>query len=533
MADIIEQLEATRPDYEKERRWHKLLLDAYSGGGGFQGAIKQATSSYWGPAAEIYSNAFYGVNRLVRDVSNYSAYSIVAGVSYLDRLPREDQQKYDARGDMSYYPNHIQGITDLKLSFLHSKEFQIENRPDELDSWRQDVNGKGLRYADLMMSVDLKAAICGWIPVLFDVPTVPGSITKAQAAELGIAPRMIPLLPANIIDYQLDSEGDFIWCKIRTDYLDRESPFSKASRISRYTIWYPDKFQIFEIEETDGKKTLINREEGGHQFGTVPLLTLPYSPCADDPIKGTPMHGQESLAARALFSRTSELDEHMMKQQAAALVYATNNPEQVGSLLVGPENGLTIPLDATQQHYYLAPPSSVSEVYRARNSDLVTEIYRMAGVDFLLNSQVPLSGISRRYQFMQLNADIAAFAQQKAKFEQRVDGMVGAMLGLDDEILEGIRITPPSNFDVEDIAEQIQNTSDILQLGLGPTADKAIRMRIVEHAIPNLSDEAKSQIEDELDQEAENQANDAALEQELNQNPNTQPQPDATPGTDA
>jgi hypothetical protein len=522
MADIIEQLEATRPDYEKERRWHKLLLDAYSGGGGFQGAIQQPTSSYWGPAAQIYSDAFYGINRQV--TSDRWQYNITAGESYLDQLPREDRGKYEARGDMSYYSNHIQGITDLKLSFLHSKPFQIENRPDSLSEWRQNVNGKGQRYDDLSMANDLKAAIIGWIPILFDMPRAPETtITRAQASELGISPRMIPLLPANILDYQLDNEGQFVWCKMRTDYMDRESPFQEAYCISRYTIWYPDRFQIIEVLNKDGKKSIIKQEEGLHSFGQVPILTLQYSSCPDDPIKGSPMHGQESLAARSLFSRTSEYDEHIMKQQAAALVYATNNPEQVGALLVGPENGLTIPLDAGQQHYYLAPPSSVSEVYRNRTSDIVTEIYRMAGVEFLLNSQVPLSGISRRYQFMQLNAEVASFAQHKAKHEERVDKLVGTMLGISEDELAQIRYTAPTNYDVEDLTEKILNAREMLQLGLGPTADKSIRMDIITHANPNMTEEDRAQSEDELDQEAENQINDAEMSEELAEVPEEQP----------
>ena len=51
MSDALrEALERTRSGYEDERVWHTFLMDAYTGGGGFQGSVRQPCLLYTSPS---------------------------------------------------------------------------------------------------------------------------------------------------------------------------------------------------------------------------------------------------------------------------------------------------------------------------------------------------------------------------------------------------------------------------------------------------------------------------------------------------
>jgi len=349
MADLVQMLQATREGYREECQWHKLLLDAYTGAGGFMGASVQPERGFWGASAEIYSGL----------PLEYDS-KFAERLTYLDRFPREDTEKFKRRINGAHYSNYIAPLTDLKLSFILRKEFSVENRPDPLIDWRNDVDQRGTTWDEVFPDMALRAATVGWCPVVVDMPPAPvnqdGSpalITRAIQQQLGIYPTTVPLFPANLPDYQTDENGSFVWAKVRTDYTEQLSPFDKKTNVTRYTIWFRDTFSIYEVRhDTSGKPNVtIIAEETGHGFERVPIAILKNKPAPDDPIKGIPMHGQESVEARALFNRSSELDEHMRSQVFALLVLASEANEEVGEITVGTDNAISIDPASSQKHY--------------------------------------------------------------------------------------------------------------------------------------------------------------------------------------
>lgn len=504
MADeLLTDLERTRSEYEAECVQQRFLIDAYTGGGGFQGRVKQPAVGFWGAAAEAYSTS-----------SALAAWSGSTANTYLDRHPREDEAKFRARQDVAHYPNYIEPIADLRNSYLLRKPFTHTDEPAKLAEWRKDVDGRGRGFDAIRPGVVLGASLCGWLPVLIDRPPIPPGLTAAQASEQGLdRVRVIPLTPANLLDWDVEDET-ITYAKVRTTHVRKAGWRSPAITVHRYTIWTATNAEIYEVVESDGKKTAAQIGQRTHPFGEVPIAICKHKAAPDDCVRGLPMLGQASIEARRLFNLHSEIDEHFRGQVFALLVLAKRG-QDTGEVQVGVQNGLTIDPEAKMQHYFLAPPASVAEAYEKRIESTVREIYRMARVEFARASAVATSGIARAYEFAQTNRAIADFAGEVARWEHHISRLVGRAHGIDAKELAKHKITAPDSFDVEDLAGELKMALDAVTLSLGGTATKEMKLGLIQRLIPNIDTEKLAIIEGELDDEIEEAAQAAAAAREM------------------
>jgi hypothetical protein len=518
---LLESLERTRADYEVEQAWHRLLIDGYSGGGGFSGAVTQPEAGFWGAAAEIYSGIDVGSRRS----------SKVNRLTYLDRFPREDSPKFNARIDIAHYPNYIQALTDLKLSFVLRKPMTVTDRPPAVEEWREDIDGMGTTWDEILPEIALRAATVGWVPVIVDMPPAPvdengdpRDLTRANADELGLRPTVVPLFPANLTDYQIGPTGQFDWAKIRTDHIEQPDPFGSTMAVTRYTIWFIDRFEQYEVTKdshTGSRTAFATTPPGGvaHSFGEVPIAILTHKAALDDPVKGLPMHGQETTEAKRLFNCHSELDEHLRSQVFAVLVLAADENEEEGEVTVGTDNLLYLDPNSSNQHYYMAPPGTVAQAYETRIETIIQELYRMARVEFTRPgaTRQAVSGVARKFEFAQTNAALAIFAQSIARFEEHIDFLVAIASGVSEEEAEQERITAPQSFDIDDLQEELQLAMDaITGLTVGATAERLLRERVIKQLIPNMSDEDATAVEEELAEVSDDQGREQQMQEEIN-----------------
>lgn len=511
MTDFISRLEQVRAGYNEERTRHRFLLDAYTGGGGFQGRFQDPLNNLWGAASSIYHTA------LTTSTSyRNQAYTTE---TYLDRFPRESDERFQARCESSVYWNYVAPLTDLNLSYIFRKEFAALNRPDPVAEWRNDVDGKGQTFNEFKPLCALRAFVLGYCPTVVDLPLAPRDdegnvleLTRAIARDSGSQPRVVPLFPANILDWECDEGGGFTWLKHRTDHIFRQDPFSDPQAFSRFTIWYQDRVQVFEVWQQSGNR--IHREitppEGApHPFGEVPVAILRNKPAPDDPILGIPMYGEVANANRDLFNKLSERSDYFRSAVFAILVLACR--EDAGEPVLGSGNGLTIDPDQAREHYYLSPDGSVGSQFRDLINDIITEIYRQARVEYTTGSKASVSGESKRFTFQQQNRLLSDFAGQIAKWEEHIDLLVGRALGVGEEALMEHTVVPPKDFDIEDMQLELQLTMDAISLNLGDTAETMLRGKVTEQLLPNLSDDDKASILSEQEAIPAEQAAQAAL----------------------
>lgn len=511
---LIEQLERTRAGYAGELAWHQFLSDAYTGQGGFAGAVEQPGYGYYGRASEVYAENAIG----------RSLYGSGKSGSYLVRYPREDDAKFQARIAVAHYPNYIEPIVDLRNSHLLRKAFTQHEEPKELAEWREDVDGEGTHFNQLRADVALCAALWGWLPTIVDAPPVEEGLTVAQVREAGLErPSVTLLAPANLLEWSHDGQR-WRWAKIRVDRTEVDDWTAEPAVVSRYTIWYPTEAIVYEVAERKSGKEIIFSTRYAHPFGQVPIAiarhkSMPVDPRAGrDVVRGIPMLGQASVEARRLFNLHSELDEHVRGQVFALLVMARQAAAPEGEITVGTDNAVNVDPNQKNIHYYLAPPASVAATLETRVDSTVREIYRMGRVEFARAQGASVaSGVARAYEFQQTNRAIADFAGELARWENRVGWLVGRKIGISDERLSKWRTQPPASFDIEDLQSELKAALDAITVKLGPTAEREMRKSLVQRMLPGLPRETYEQIETELDQMAEREAQMAAAGVELAQ----------------
>lgn len=500
MSDLLKALEQTRKGYREECVWHKFLMDAYLGTGGFSGGIKQPVSGFWGPAAEAYSQ--YVVGRTPATTID----------TYIDRFGREDTEKFRSRVQATTYYNYVETLTDLKVSYIRRKPLEFRDIPDVVEAWNADVDGHGMTRDELRTQLDIRAAVLGWCPLLIDARPTPVDdegntldLTRAQAAELRLQPYPVPLFPSQLLDYDLDDAGQLTFAKIKSSSTRRDSWDQEPVTVDTYTVWTATEWTKYEVIDQDA------REVGGgpNPFGTVPLVIWRHKPAPNDPIKGMPMHAAPSIVARSLLNRTSEYVEHLRGQVFAVLVYAAKGGQMPADVTVGTDNALVVDSDGSQSHDYIAPPASVAETYEKRLEADVREMYRLARVEFTRQSGQATSGLSRAYEFAQTNRALADFAAEIAKAEATVDDLVGRYYGVPIEERQAAQVIAPQSFDVEDLTTDIQNGLDLISANIGPTATNLVKMQLIDSRLRNLDPDTRAIIESELDDES---ALDAAVD---------------------
>lgn len=510
----IKQLRATRADYNEEAAWHRFLLDAAYGTGGFRGKVGATAVSHLGWAAEAYAKIqlFTAHNQGVKLANGR--------ITYLDQFAREDLEKFQRRADLAHYTNYVGPLHDLLLAHINKTEMNRDKTGDAIDEWMRDCDGRGTTWDTMQReTIRPRASLLGWCPVLVDIAGGDGApaLTRAQERELGRRPRLIPLYPINVLDWIVDEDGHLIAIKIRTDYEARDSLLSEPVTEERYSLWYADRVEHYVVRvDRDGNESIASVEERAHGYGKIPLVIWRAKATPDDRIRGMSSIGNSAVAAKRLFNLESEMDEFIRGQVFAILGIPVADTAEggMGEITIGASNAIAIPKDAHMGLHYVAPPSSVSDALEKRMEVMVREIYRTEHIEHAKpTGTTATSGVARAYEFEQTNRRLAGIASSFARAEEKGLRLVAELLG--DSSAEELTVTAPTDFSIEDLTAELEAVLAALELRLGPTAEASIKKRIIKRLMPNLPQDTQDAIDTEIDEQQLQAEQERAMQQEL------------------
>lgn len=503
MATKLEDaLRRKRPGYERERKWHRFLVDAHTGGGGFRGRIG-CPDAELGSAAAVYGPS--------ED-------------TYLDRYAREDEDKFARRKEVAHYVNYAESLLDLKVGLVLNKPFKIEGLPPEIEKWKDNVDGDGTTWADARGRLVRRAALVGWAPTLIDTPPLPNGVaTLAQAQAAGVGPRLVGLYPGHLTEWEV-WERKLERLKIQNDYVRRPTLEGDEVKTSKIDVWYEDRVETYEL--VDGK--LSGPPVVTSRSGPIPLTVLRHKEAEDDPMIGIPMNGQVAVEARRLFNLISALDEALDASCFPVLVLAEDlnteldEPEGGGEVVVGSKNGLTLAKDASQKHYFLSPPAEVFAALEKRIEVTTRELWRIARVEFVrpAGSQNE-SGIARKHAFQQTNTAVEDFARCIASWERATYINVGRALGLPQDRLDKVRVVAPDDFDIDDIEGALKRLEQAMKVKLGRIFEAVLKKRVVSEMAPNLDAQTRAEVDEEIDGMADDDASGDAFGRSANEDPDS------------
>jgi hypothetical protein len=497
---LVEKLRSARSDYDTERVWHRFLLDAYAGCGGFAGKVRPPSAGYLGWASDVYSTPLWQQ----RGTETFD--------TYLDRFPREDAPKFERRIDVAHYVNYVGPIADLFCSYLSSQPPTRQGLDDStMADWLEDADGRGTSWNELRDETIMPRALqLGWCPVMFDRdPTPDGVKSRAHEKALDLRTRAIPLFPANVLEWQTDDSGSLLWVKIKLTYCEKVDPLGAEQQYDKFLIWTTDTVSEYRVvEREDGKPVVTTvRDKQPHGFGCVPLVVF-RAGRSEDPVRGISMVGAVAVENRRHFNLLSELDEHLRSTVFALLQVPI--PEGSGGdggdegakpaeIVAGAGNAVGVPANATQGYAFIAPPGSVAATYEKRLEATTREIYRIASAPYEDDAGGAESGTARAYKFEGTNKRLVKVAKGMAHGDQASLQLVMRSQGVDEATVDKLRCSAPADFRVDDLSVDLDNLIKAVSVaGMAPTAKMHMVLRAVQKMLPNAHADQLKVIEAEL-----------------------------------
>jgi hypothetical protein len=483
----IEALFSTRREYREDCQREKFHMDAYAGTGGFSGAIKATASSFWGWAADAYSESpwFLGIT------DHQHSWD-----TYLDRFDREDLSKFERRRQVVHYENHVEPCVDIPLSYLRRKPLTRENA-EGLEDWMEDATSDDQTWNDLVMGdVLLRGTVTGMCPVMFDLdpgtgadPETGAARTKADDIAQGRRVRAIPLFGLNLLDYGESDQGTIEWAKIRFDFCDRPAgPLGPSVRRAEIRVLEKHETTLYRFELKDnGKRELTGTQTFKNPFGDViPLSIFRPKPMPGDPVRGIALVQNIASESRRLFNLHSELDEHIRKTVFAFLQVPTTNPAQVARIVAGSGAALSIDPESKQPYAWIAPGQEVAIVLEKRIENTIAAIYAMMRLAFVRGQIVSAaaSGISRQYEFESTNRSVSDIAAQLAKFDERSLNIVARVEAPNGE---KVRTSAAADYGIEDLDRELATAETATRARLGSKVLTILRERLAAKLTPNVA----------------------------------------------
>lgn len=482
-ASTKDELEHKRADYDKELEWHRFLLDSYTGGGGYEGKVKQDAAGFWGIAAQTYSKFAVFTSKDALAKQN----------SYLDRFNAEDEVKYGRRVNVAHYLNYVEPTTAIKIGYICRKPHKRNKVPKELAEW---IDRTG--YDKEFRRRALVTAVLGWFPMLIDMPKqADGAITAQQAGSMD--PYVVLSLPCHLFEYQLDDRGKFVWAKTAVSYERKDVWNADAVKVTRYTVWTTTDFTIYEVTGESGSESVSDPKKGTHTFKEVPIVSWRADTSVEDSVKAKSINANIALEGRRLFNLVSEMDEHIRSQVFAQLFWPGAAPAGNESGTGGVSTGLVFDGNAKNVPFYLAPPPSVAATLEARILATVQEIFRIAGVEYSKASGVQSSAQSKENEFEKTNVGIVSMAQALARADKDTLVFVGRGLQCDEEELQAMECVAHESYADAALGDELAQAMDALTMQIGRTARIEILQRLIHKLLPGLASDVKAIIDSEIE----------------------------------
>src|SRR2546430_168481 len=173
--------------------------------------------------------------------------------NYIYRHYRERVENFCQRQKRAYYYNYTGSIVDLIASFVYSKtvarsffrqdEKLAQQEHIEKNEFWTDCDLRHSSINEFMQKIFVFSQIWGFIDVVVDMPKTPEEIVnEQQRLDANIRPYLYHILPTNMLNWEEDDKGEFLWVRW-CERMDKQyNPFVPKPNITimKYTTWTRD-----------------------------------------------------------------------------------------------------------------------------------------------------------------------------------------------------------------------------------------------------------------------------------------------------
>jgi len=446
MTKLYELLNIKHPEMENKEWQFKFLEDSYTGEGGYAWAKPVSDSSTFGKGNKQNLNYSYDSN-------------------YLDRFFAERKDAFVDRLHATTYINYIKPIIDLYNDFLFRRSASRKTNKAELQNWL--VNND---IVDIVSKIMHDAQLYGTGYLLLDVENFQADNFQdaIDGGFNGIYPNRIN--PKDVLGWKLNDDASFEWFKYRVTTVNLANPIAEPEYKTTWVIWYPDKYQVFEmIENNEEDKDAALIIEGANPFGVVPIVPLKYQEAEDGSFLGESQVLATARLNKDYYNRLSELVTILRSQTFSILVLPVpEGTAQNSQLDIGPNNIITVENTSQVKPEFISGDSANADIYEKRLFELQNEILRVSSLEWMkslmtgrLQGNVS-SGDSRRFSFSMTNSKLVKMGKQAELFELRMMEIIASYYGIESDY----DVNYPQDYEISAGLNNIEALKEAINVGM-------------------------------------------------------------------
>ena len=468
-------------DGQLGRAWWQILRDGYQGTGGFMRSVDAVASGNGG-------------------AGNSEGGSYARGRStYLTPFRRESADAFTARANRSAYTNHIAPVIDVYHGHLVRRRPTRVATVDRVTAWWRDVDGRGHDADEWLGGVSHRAQLYGWCAVLVDRDRE-GLRTTATALD-----------PGELRDWQIGHDGSLDWCRLVSEWCDRDPATGAEVRVVEATMWTRHEWARVRLESIAADQWReVDRDGAEHSLGRVPVAILRWQ----EQLSPRALYGLSQVQGvlplvLALYNNDSELTDHLAGANFALLAIQSDDAEALNNLAIGTNGGVRY---GTQEAapLFVSPDASVALQYALNGERLTAAIYTAAKIEkpgATPTGGDAASGIAKAYDFSQTDAGLQTFARQLTRFEYELVALFAVWDANGDPskvaaAIAATTITYPVRFDAagiqSDLGAQFAVLADEMRSQLPPALVREARLAVARGILPEASPAVEAVISAEI-----------------------------------
>jgi hypothetical protein len=424
-----------------------------------------------------------------------------AGGRYVVRHPLEDSSDYLLRLSKAVCVNLCGPAIGLLAGTVGSADSVTLDIPPDFQPIVDDCDLMGDSFSQFMLDARTQAAVYGHVFLLCDSTRASGEIlTQADVQAQGIRPYFRTILPSEMLNWRLDSNGRPIEVLFRVPIENPGSLLDGADaneQIYEYRYWSRAEWIVF---RQDGQDIAIS-DQGANPVGEIPVAVLYHHRLA--PFLGESLLKESARYSHLLSNWLSDLDSTMMMQSfSQACIRSETKPSEVGvgtdriiQLRPGRKEG-----DVTyesEDFFYRAPDSAPLQTMW----DSFFQVVSLANETMSLQPEAttdkahPESGISRAWRWHSTEKRLTQMAINEQEAARYLFYFAARWMG--QSAFQG-SIVYGTSFDLNDLEQDLQAMVSLQTMGLPPTAQTELKARIMRKALPNLDPKVQSKIDAEM-----------------------------------
>lgn len=405
--------------------------------------------------------------------------------SALIKHARESNKNYSRRKKLAYYLNYVGPIIDSSVLPVFNDEIKRDYRDTaKFKMFLDDVDRVGTNLQDFMSRQAIAAKLYSVVYILVNNEATLGD-TEMDNLNMRALPFLTAIEPKNVIGWHFDERGTLLDFTYQGRYYDDDGWHTRKYK------WTVDSWEVRDEHDQILK-------QGEHNLKRVPIVQ--WFGRNTDPQRVLPAPEFISIAKTNyhiyhLCSLLSQISDN----QTFNILTMQSAGSNMTDVTIGTNNLLIYPQD-TDAPKFIAPDSSPATVLMEQIKNLVSEMYRMSGLNSVIGVESSKSGLAKKWDFERTNKNLVNFAVQCEKAEKAIVALYELWAG---ETVN-YECEYPRDFNIDDVADCLAQAQQAFDLGItSKTFSLEVAKKVLEAYMPNIKPETYDAIIEELESAAD------------------------------